>query len=182
MKLTALCLKFNPANYTIWWYRRKCLSTLSKQDDNYDGDETVTKGEKKREEKATYYSLQRIKSDLELASELGGSNPKNYQIWYHRRSLLEYQFEYLRDMNFDPKNCYDEGNEGYDFGDDDCDGGENNNDRGLNNGIQIARNELNYISSVLDEDGKNYHVSFTLYVHNDILLSINVSNIFSIIM
>jgi len=26
---------------------------------------------------------------LDLASSLGGSNPKNYQIWYHRRALLE---------------------------------------------------------------------------------------------
>jgi protein farnesyltransferase/geranylgeranyltransferase type-1 subunit alpha len=26
---------------------------------------------------------------LDLAANLGGDNPKNYQIWYHRRALLE---------------------------------------------------------------------------------------------
>ena len=31
----------------------------------------------------------RIKADLDLAATLGGDNPKNYQIWYHRRALLE---------------------------------------------------------------------------------------------
>lgn len=30
-----------------------------------------------------------VDQDLELAARLGGSNPKNYQIWYHRRALLE---------------------------------------------------------------------------------------------
>jgi protein farnesyltransferase/geranylgeranyltransferase type-1 subunit alpha len=30
-----------------------------------------------------------LDQDLELASRLGGTNPKNYQIWYHRRALLE---------------------------------------------------------------------------------------------
>jgi protein farnesyltransferase/geranylgeranyltransferase type-1 subunit alpha len=30
-----------------------------------------------------------VKCDLDLASTLGGDNPKNYQIWYHRRALLE---------------------------------------------------------------------------------------------
>ena len=26
--------------------------------------------------------------ELEFTTEVGGSNPKNYQIWYHRRTLL----------------------------------------------------------------------------------------------
>ena len=30
-----------------------------------------------------------IQDDLNLAATLGGANPKNYQIWYHRRALLE---------------------------------------------------------------------------------------------
>lgn len=30
-----------------------------------------------------------VQKDLDLASSLGGDNPKNYQIWYHRRALLE---------------------------------------------------------------------------------------------
>mmetsp|Transcript_9879 Transcript_9879/g.24626 ORF Transcript_9879/g.24626 Transcript_9879/m.24626 type:complete len:342 (-) Transcript_9879:32-1057(-) len=66
LKLTATCLKFNPANYTVWNFRRQCLQFLGL---------TSEKGA--------------IQKDLDLAAALGGSNPKNYQIWYHRRALLE---------------------------------------------------------------------------------------------
>merc|ERR1719232_2555778 len=30
-----------------------------------------------------------VKKELAFAANLGGGNPKNYQIWYHRRALLE---------------------------------------------------------------------------------------------
>lgn len=66
LKLTATCLKFNPANYTVWNFRRQCLKFLGLTSD-----------------KAA------VQKDLDLAGALGGSNPKNYQIWYHRRALLE---------------------------------------------------------------------------------------------
>uniref|UniRef100_A0A7S4EF07 Protein farnesyltransferase/geranylgeranyltransferase type-1 subunit alpha n=1 Tax=Pseudo-nitzschia australis TaxID=44445 RepID=A0A7S4EF07_9STRA len=66
LKLSATCLKLNPANYTVWSFRRQCLQSLGLSSDK----ETV-------------------QNDLELASSLGGNNPKNYQIWYHRRALLE---------------------------------------------------------------------------------------------
>lgn len=66
LKLSATCLKMNPANYTVWHYRRQCLQFLG-----HSSDKTS------------------IQNDLNLASSLGGSNPKNYQIWYHRRALLE---------------------------------------------------------------------------------------------
>jgi protein farnesyltransferase/geranylgeranyltransferase type-1 subunit alpha len=64
LELTALCLQFNPANYTVWHFRRKCLANNSTSDEV-------------------------LEPELELASRLGGSNPKNYQIWYHRRAMLE---------------------------------------------------------------------------------------------
>lgn len=67
LRLTGLCLKLNPANYSIWHFRRQCL------------DETCTNDN----------IAQIIQQDLELAASLGGANPKNYQIWYHRRALLE---------------------------------------------------------------------------------------------
>lgn len=67
LELSALCLQFNPANYTVWHFRRRCLLALN--------DEKL--------------SPQVLEQDLELAASLGGSNPKNYQIWYHRRALLE---------------------------------------------------------------------------------------------
>jgi protein farnesyltransferase/geranylgeranyltransferase type-1 subunit alpha len=94
LELTSICLRLNPANYTVWHFRRLCLEKIGLTDE-------------------------RIQQDLELAAELGGSNPKNYQIAFHRRFLLEASGE------------LDE---------------------------EVARRELNYIATVLSEDGKNYHM------------------------
>ncbi|GMI13235.1 hypothetical protein TrVE_jg11037 [Triparma verrucosa] len=60
LQLTALVVEENAANYTAWWYRRKCLKSLNSD----------------------------LGPELIFTSEIGGSNPKNYQIWYHRRALL----------------------------------------------------------------------------------------------
>lgn len=131
MELTALCLRYNAANYTIWWYRRQCISTLSNQE------EEQRQSQKQRDEhdlKFTYYGSNRIKADLELASDLGGSNPKNYQVWYHRRSLLEYDFE-----TFNSEAC-------------------SSNDGNDNKTMQVVKEELEYIANVLGIDAKNYHV------------------------
>ena len=74
-----------------------------------------------------------MERDLDLASKLGGNNPKNYQIWYHRRSLLERLFTtYETSSNADTK---------IDI-------------------LKKAKKELTYVSGVLMEDAKNYHVSF----------------------
>jgi len=66
LKLSATCLKLNPANYTVWSFRRQCLQFLGLTSDKTS-----------------------VQNDLDLAASLGGSNPKNFQIWYHRRALLE---------------------------------------------------------------------------------------------
>mmetsp|Transcript_8839 Transcript_8839/g.13688 ORF Transcript_8839/g.13688 Transcript_8839/m.13688 type:complete len:366 (-) Transcript_8839:33-1130(-) len=80
-ELTTTCLKFNPANYTCWHFRRRCLVALctpSGDDDDDDARATI--------------DVKRIDDDLEFAAKLGGTNPKNYQLWYHRRALLEIHF------------------------------------------------------------------------------------------
>jgi protein farnesyltransferase/geranylgeranyltransferase type-1 subunit alpha len=70
LKLSATCLQLNPANYTVWHYRRACMDALGYFD-------------------SWKVAKQRIQQDLSLSSQLGGNNPKNYQVWYHRRALLE---------------------------------------------------------------------------------------------
>lgn len=77
LRLTGLCLKLNPANYSIWHFRRQCLDNVITNDN----------------------IAQTIQQDLALAAELGGANPKNYQIWYHRRALLESAAQKNNDMS-----------------------------------------------------------------------------------
>jgi len=69
LKLTTKCLVLNPANYTTWHFRRRCLASIS--------------------EGTHAFEPELVRADLVLAEKLGGGNPKNYQIWYHRRTLLE---------------------------------------------------------------------------------------------
>lgn len=76
LDLTTLCLKLNPANYTVWHYRRRILIELG----GGDIDDAA------------------IEKDLDLADDLGGTNPKNYQLWYHRRALLEIRFKNADDL------------------------------------------------------------------------------------
>lgn len=119
LELTALCLKFNPANYTTWWFRRQCLASLS------------TPPTSDFESKYKFFNENFIAKDLMLASKLGGSNPKNYQVWYHRRNLLEQSFSDMKSNS-------------------EIEGG---------SVLELVNEELEYIARVLAEDSKNYHVS-----------------------
>jgi hypothetical protein len=118
LELTAICLKFNPANYTVWHFRRECLKALS----------TSTGG--------ISIDMDLVENDLEFSAAIGGSNPKNYQIWYHRRALLES----ILDTNLHDKIHVS---------------AENWKERIFD----VTRKELMYVSIVLNEDAKNYHVS-----------------------
>jgi protein farnesyltransferase/geranylgeranyltransferase type-1 subunit alpha len=64
LALTEVCLTFNPANYTVWHVRRECVDALG-------------------------WTEERLDYEWNLASRLGGPNPKNYQIAFHRRCALE---------------------------------------------------------------------------------------------
>lgn len=80
-------------------------------------------------ENTTFFKKEFITKDLKLTAKLGGSNPKNYQVWYHRRSLLEHSFSAIAEGLKDEEN------------------------------LRLVNDELKYISSVFLEDAKNYHVS-----------------------
>jgi protein farnesyltransferase/geranylgeranyltransferase type-1 subunit alpha len=74
LALTDACLKLNPANYTAWHFRRRCLVALS-ADGSEDGPVPTIAPE-------------RIVRDLEFAADLGGTKyvtphrhryfPRNY--------------------------------------------------------------------------------------------------------
>ncbi|TKR94152.1 hypothetical protein L596_008478 [Steinernema carpocapsae] len=58
---TTKCMELNPANYTLWVYRRRCLKELGMD----------------------------LEKELEATRELAENNSKNYQIWHHRKTILE---------------------------------------------------------------------------------------------
>lgn len=61
LDVTAAVIDVNAANYVAWFWRRKCLDAL-KMD---------------------------LFSELAYVAEVAEENPKNYQIWHHRRAVVE---------------------------------------------------------------------------------------------
>ncbi|EFX85035.1 hypothetical protein DAPPUDRAFT_209281 [Daphnia pulex] len=61
-QLTSDALELNPANYTVWQYRRTVLKGLEKS----------------------------IPKELTFVRTIIEDHPKNYQVWHHRRVLVEW--------------------------------------------------------------------------------------------
>ena len=131
LKLTGLCLKLNPANYTVWHFRRRILGALKRGGETGDAKGC---GDDDGDEKLPPLDVATLKSEQGLASTLGGANPKNYQIWYHRRALLEPIFAAAAASSS-------------------ADGTGYSPDAVLD----VAKGELSYVSTVLAHDAKNYH-------------------------
>mmetsp|Transcript_6755 Transcript_6755/g.8745 ORF Transcript_6755/g.8745 Transcript_6755/m.8745 type:complete len:430 (+) Transcript_6755:112-1401(+) len=74
-----------------------------------------------------------LPQELEYTASLAGSNPKNYQIWYHRRSLLQQL------VNLTTTTASE------------------NQQQPTSLLLSYQAPELEYINSVLNVDGKNYH-------------------------
>mmetsp|Transcript_23240 Transcript_23240/g.33286 ORF Transcript_23240/g.33286 Transcript_23240/m.33286 type:complete len:308 (-) Transcript_23240:83-1006(-) len=72
LELTETLLELNPANYTIWQYRRECLKALKCD----------------------------LNKELDFMDNFTEENPKNYQIWYHRRATIELLGNGSREMDF----------------------------------------------------------------------------------
>lgn len=72
LRLTEKLLDANPANYTVWQYRRECLRNLGLD----------------------------LELELDFMDQFADNNPKNYQIWYHRRAIVEMMGKAPRELAF----------------------------------------------------------------------------------
>ncbi|KAF1758181.1 hypothetical protein GCK72_014639 [Caenorhabditis remanei] len=61
MALLEDCIRLNPANYTVWQYRRVCLTELG-----WD-----------------------LKKEMRYLDDIIQESSKNYQVWHHRRFIVE---------------------------------------------------------------------------------------------
>jgi len=72
LNLTEDALDLNPANYTVWYYRREVLKALKSN----------------------------LTSELQYCREMVEEHPKNYQVWQHRRVLMEWSKDPGNELRF----------------------------------------------------------------------------------
>jgi len=69
LKLSEAAIHFNPANYTAWQFRRACLYALESD----------------------------LGEELMYIAQRAAITPKNYQLWYHRRTIVEKYGDYSQE-------------------------------------------------------------------------------------
>lgn len=62
----------NPANYTVWQFRREILKALGKD----------------------------LKEELKYIDKIVKYNSKNYQVWYHRKVIVEWLQDASEELEF----------------------------------------------------------------------------------
>ena len=73
LALTSVCLKLNPANYTVWHYRRQCLIALSSSKSSNESINSSHSQTTTTTNPPTTISDKRIEMDLDFADKLGGT-------------------------------------------------------------------------------------------------------------
>lgn len=71
-ELTRDAALLNPANYTVWYYRRKLVVELKKD----------------------------LRDELEFITNVIRSHPKNYQVWQHRRTIVDLLNDASEELTF----------------------------------------------------------------------------------
>ncbi|KAG6795517.1 protein farnesyltransferase/geranylgeranyltransferase type-1 subunit alpha isoform X1 [Apis mellifera caucasica] len=72
LALTEDCIYLNPANYTVWQYRREILKALGKE----------------------------LRDELKSTNILTEYNSKNYQVWHHRKLIVEWLQDASGELEF----------------------------------------------------------------------------------
>lgn len=70
LSLTAHIISLNSANYTAWDFRRRCLDHLLTP---------LPSNER----------ILRWQNEISYIDEVARQTPKNYQLWHHRRAIVE---------------------------------------------------------------------------------------------
>jgi protein farnesyltransferase/geranylgeranyltransferase type-1 subunit alpha len=148
LQLSVTCLQLNPANYTVWQFRRACLDRLyfNKAVDSKaaaDASPRMVLELLPADADPQADAQQVVRNELQLASRLGGDNPKNYQIWHHRRAMLE-RLLVLKNIHSDDEEQQPAG-DSLAF---------NRHKLVLS---ELGPSELTYVNGVLEIDAKNYH-------------------------
>jgi protein farnesyltransferase/geranylgeranyltransferase type-1 subunit alpha len=78
-ELTTTCIQLNAANYSVWQFRRNILKALAKSQGDF---------------------AKNLADEFEFCENTAYDNPKNYQVWHHRRVLVEWKNDAGNELEF----------------------------------------------------------------------------------